>query len=78
MDSYKTFIFNIVLTFRIFYGFILKILNIISFDQLKKYEHASHEKMPKLEQEDQIKLLDGCCTAVEFFFFYNTFIFLFW
>ena len=34
--------------------------------------------MPKFEQDDQKKLLDGCSTTLEFFLVKSTFIFLFW
>ena len=38
-------------------------------------KHASHEKMPKFEQDDQKKLLDGCCTTLEFFLVKHIYIF---
>ena len=66
MDNYKFFIFNTFFNLKIFNGFIFKVLNIVSSDQ-NKYEHASQEKKPKFEQDDQKKLFDGCSTTLEFF-----------
>ena len=70
-NLYLLFFFNL----KFFYGFIFKELNIVSTDQ-KQYEHTSHEKMPKFEQDDQKKLLDGCSTTLEFFLVKYIYIFV--
>ena len=73
MDSCKKFILNTFFDLKFFYGFIFKVLNIILLDQ---NQNASHEKMPKFEQNDQKKLLDGCRTTLEFFLVKHIYIFV--
>ena len=62
---------NIIFNVNFFYGFIFKVLNIISIEP-KKYEHALYEKMPKFEQDNQKKLLNGHSSTLEFFLVKHT------
>ena len=67
MGSYKLFEFNIFFNLKFVYGFVFKVLNMVSFDKKQKYEHALHEKLSKFEQDNPKKLLDRYGSSLEFF-----------
>ena len=52
MGSYKKFIFKIFFDLKICYGFLFKVLNVVSFDQ-KKDMNILYVKSAKYEQDDQ-------------------------
>ena len=54
------FIFNSFFNMNFFYEFIVKVLNIVMLDQNKNMNMLYMKRMPKFEQDDQKKLLDGC------------------
>ena len=55
----------------------LKYKNNIILPKLK-YEHALHEKMPKFEENNQIKLLDGHSSTLKFLSCKTYLYLLFW
>ena len=59
--------FNIFFNLKIFYRFVFKVLNIVSFDQEIYMNMLSMKKCQKFEQNDQKNLLDGCSSILEFF-----------